>query len=173
MQKCLENSEQKSLFLRPSELANDTATTNDVIVHLVAWFESTYSKRINNVAILQPTSPLRNATHIKKAAKMKDEKLAKAIVSVCELEHPIEFCNHLKESHSMDGFIDKEKIQRTQDFKSCYRLNGAIYYFERSYVGNLEQLYSEGTYAYIMEPRLSIDIDVEDDFSLAAYYLHR
>ena len=51
-------------FLRPAELASDTATTNDVVTHLVEWFEKEYNKEVTTVAILQPTSPLRNAQHI-------------------------------------------------------------------------------------------------------------
>ena len=53
-------------FLRPAELATDTATTNDVISHMVKWVESKY-REVARVTLLQPTSPLRNANHIKEA----------------------------------------------------------------------------------------------------------
>lgn len=157
-------------FLRPDELASDTATTNDVVAHLVDWFERDYGQKVSTIAILQPTSPLRNALHIEEAMKLMEDKLAKAIVSVCELEYPIQFCNQLGVDGSMDGFIEPQNLKRTQDLKPYFRLNGALYLFDRSYVGRLEQLYDKGTYAYQMDKKSSIDIDKEEDFELARFY---
>lgn len=154
-------------FLRPAEIATDTATTNDVVTHLVDWFEKKHNKEVTTVAILQPTSPLRNAQHIKEAFKIMRDKHTKAVVSVCELEHPIQFCNKLALDGSMDGFIKRENNKRTQDIEPYYRLNGALYIFERNYVNRLGEIYSEGTYPYLMSSKVSIDIDTEDDFSLA------
>lgn len=161
-------------FLRPAELATDTATTNDVIAHLVEWFEKEYDKEVTTIAILQPTSPLRNAQHIQEAVQLMQDKQAKAVVSVCELEHPIQFCNKLGIDGSMDGFIKSNDMKRTQDLEPYYRLNGALYLFGRNYVNRLSEIYSEGTYSYLMDTRSSVDIDTKDDFSLAEYYnLHK
>lgn len=158
-------------FLRPSELASDTATTNDVVTHLVNWYEAESSNKVSTIAILQPTSPLRNATHINEAFTEMKAKDAKAIISVCELEHPIQFCNQLSSAKSMAGFVKQEDVKRTQDLSPTYRLNGAIYLFDRSYVGRMNEIYSEGTFAYIMDSKHSIDIDTQDDFDLVNYIL--
>jgi len=157
-------------FLRPMELATDNATTNDVVTHLVEWFEEEHHKEVTTIAILQPTSPLRNAQNIQEAFEVMKGKHAKAVISVCELEHPIQFCNKLGSDGSMDGFIKQDNIKRTQDLEPYYRLNGAIYIFLRSYVSKLSKLYSEGTYSYLMSRSSSIDIDTLDDFILAEYY---
>jgi len=151
-------------FLRPAELASDEATTNDVVTHLVKWFEQEHSNQTSTITILQPTSPLRNAQHIKEAMQLMSEKSAKAVVSVCEVEYPIQFCNTLGNDGSMDGFIKPENLKRTQELDPYYRLNGAIYLFERSYVGKLTDLYSKGTYAYVMDTKNSTDIDTLEDF---------
>lgn len=158
-------------FLRPAELASDTATTNDVVIHLVDWYEAENSTKVSTITILQPTSPLRNVTHINEAFAEMKAKNAKAIISVCELEHPIQFCNQLDSDKSMAGFIKQEDIKRTQDLSPTYRLNGAIYIFDRSYVSRMNELYSKGTFAYIMDSKLSIDIDTQDDFDLVNYIL--
>lgn len=158
-------------FLRPEELASDTATTNDVITHLVDWFESEFNQTTSLIAVLQPTSPFRNAKHIIEAIEEMNDKSAKAIISVCQLEHPIQFCNQLGSDGSMADFINLENMKRTQDLKPTYRLNGALYIFDRDYVGRMQEIYSNGTYAYIMSSKLSIDIDTQKDFDLAEYYL--
>lgn len=160
-------------FLRPQHLATDTATTNDVITHLVEWFEKKYGTDVTLIAILQPTSPLRNAQHIKEAINLMKSKSAKAIVSVCELEYPIQFCNKLDNNGSMDGFIKPNNIKRTQDLDLYYRLNGALYIFIREYVNRLNELYSEGTFSYVMSSISSIDIDTEDDFIKAEFYKYK
>ena len=158
-------------FLRPAEIATDTATTNDVVTHLVEWFEEECNKEVTTVAILQPTSPLRNAQHIQEAFKVMEMKRAKAVVSVCELEYPMQFCNKLGSNGSMDGFIKKENNKRTQDLEPYYRLNGAIYFLSRGYVNRFSEMYSGGTYSYIMTSQLSVDIDTKEDFTLAEFYI--
>ncbi len=158
-------------FLRPGYLATDEATTNDVVTHLVEWFEQHYKCQVTTVAILQPTSPLRNARHIREATELMQKKAARAVVSVCELEHSIQFCNKLGQNGEMEGFIKSENIKRTQDLEPWYRLNGAIYIFNRSYVGRLNELYSKGTFSYVMNSSDSIDVDVEGDFQLVQGYM--
>lgn len=154
-------------FLRPIHLATDEATTNDVTSHLIEWFEKYHNIRVARLAILQPTSPLRNALHIREAAGLMEERKARAVVSVCKLEHPIEFCNRLDYDGSMNGFIKPDNVRPTQKFETYYRLNGAIYLFERDYVGKLGEIYSQGTYPYVMSSLCSLDIDVDDDFKKA------
>lgn len=157
-------------FLRPAELATDEATTNDVVTHLVEWFESEYEQQVSTVAILQPTSPLRNAQHIKEAMQLMKDKAAKAVVSVCELEYPIQFCNQLGPEDSMDGFIKADNLKRTQELETHYRINGAVYLFNKNYIGKLNEIYNKGTYAYKMDSDYSIDVDTRKDFELASFY---
>ena len=153
-------------FLRPAELATDTATTNDVISHMVKWVESKY-REVARVTLLQPTSPLRNANHIKEAMDLYNIKNASAVISVCELEHPIQYCNRLPDNLSMAGFIPTIANRRSQELERYYRVNGAIYIFDRQYVGSLSDIYSSKSFAYIMEKSASIDIDDAFDLYLS------
>lgn len=155
-------------FLRPTELASDTATTNDVISHMVEWVEAQYGP-VCRVALLQPTSPLRTADNIKKAMALYDEKRATAVISVCELDHPIQYCNRLPSDLSMNGFIPITANKRSQELESYYRLNGAIYILARGCVGFLSNIYTDGAFAYLMDKNSSVDIDDEFDFKLAEF----
>lgn len=157
--------------LRPAEISTDHATTNDVVTHMVDWIENKYGQAISIVTILQPTSPLRTATDIAQAFDLMRDKSAKAVVSVCELEYPIQFCNKLGPDGCMDGFINPKNNKRGQELEVYYRINGAIYILDKSYVGRLANIYSSGTHAYIMERKASIDIDNQDDFELAEYFI--
>lgn len=159
-------------FLRPSELSTDTSSTNEVISHAVDWIEQNVGT-VSCVTLLQPTSPLRTADDIAQAMNMYDTKQASAIVSVCQTEHPIQFCNTLPIDLSMAGFIKTQDNKRSQELEPSWRLNGAIYIFDRKYVSNLTNLYEQNTFAYIMKRESSIDIDQELDFILAEIILSK
>lgn len=159
-------------FLRPSELSTDTSSTNEVISHAVDWIEQNVGT-VSCVTLLQPTSPLRTADDIAQAMNMYDTKQASAIVSVCQTEHPIQFCNTLPIDLSMAGFIKTQNNKRSQELEPSWRLNGAIYIFDRKYVSNLTNLYEQNTFAYIMKRENSIDIDQELDFILAEIILSK
>lgn len=157
-------------FLRPAELATDTSTTEGVIGHIVEWIEKNFEK-VARVTLLQPTSPLRDAEEICNAIALYDKMQALAVVSVCELEHPIQYCNLLPENLSLEGFIPKNLNKRSQDLDTYYRLNGAIYIFDRKFVGALKDIYCKGAFAYVMNKWKSIDIDDKHDFQMAEYFM--
>ncbi len=58
-------------FLRPTELATDSAKTVDVLIHAVKWFEDSFVKP-THIVLLQPTSPLRRDLEIDHALGMVD-----------------------------------------------------------------------------------------------------
>lgn len=153
-------------FLRPDYLASDEATTNDVTVYTISKLkQSGFS--YDYLMILQPTSPLRQPEDVIGAVKLLFEKDATSIVSVCEVEHPPLYINTLDEKLSMNGFLAKDVKTRRQLLPKYYRLNGAIYLCEVEHYLSDGDLYSEKSYAYIMDKNRSIDIDDEFDFIIA------
>lgn len=153
-------------FLRPSSLATDAASTNDVVLHALS---EVGVGRDDKCVILQPTSPLRTAANIDRAIGYLDQPGVVGIVSVCECEHSPLWSNTLPESGDMTHFLRPEVIgKRSQDLPMYYRLNGAIYAFQISellHKGGI--FYDRGVSAYRMEALESIDIDTLYDFRLA------
>ena len=49
--------------------------------------------------------------------------------------------------------------------------NGAIYIYSPSSLESMNDIYKEGTFAYVMDRFSSIDIDEEEDFMLAQLIL--
>ncbi|MDH6632074.1 UNVERIFIED_ORG: pseudaminic acid cytidylyltransferase [Lelliottia amnigena] len=154
-------------FIRPAEISGDTASTADVVKHAIDFINKNYAASVETICLLQPTSPLRNSSHIEEAYKLYARKNANSVISVCELEHPIQLCNTLDNNLSMNDFISSENIRRSQDYDKYYRLNGAIYIFNSCHVNNIAGIYDSKSYAYVMDRFSSIDIDVKEDFMLA------
>ncbi len=153
-------------FLRDENLAGDKSSSWDALRFVVTEYEK-LGKRFDTVTLLQPTSPLRDAKDIQNAFDIYESKGATAVVSVCEVDHSPLVCNTLPEDESLFGFIDLNKVGRRQDMKTYYRINGAIYIQNTDLLMNNISVYSEGSYAYVMDKRHSVDIDDEVDFAIA------
>jgi N-acylneuraminate cytidylyltransferase/CMP-N,N'-diacetyllegionaminic acid synthase len=154
-------------FMRPPELATDTARGIDVLRHALAWHESN-DQAYDWTMLLQPTSPLRSADDIIGSGNLMSERKALAVVSVCLVEYQPLWSNVLPDDLSMADFIRPEVLNiNRQDLPLYYRLNGAIYLAEWNYICNHDSWYGPATYAYIMPGERSLDIDEPIDFLFA------
>ncbi len=153
-------------FLRDEKLAGDNASSWDAVRYVVEEYEK-LGQTFDTISLLQPTSPLRDSTDIRNAFEIYESNKATGVVSVCEVDHSPLACNTLPEDDSLDGFIDINKVGRRQDMGTYYRINGAIYIQNRDLLMNGESIYSQGSYAYVMDKKHSVDIDDEMDFLFA------
>ena len=156
-------------FVRPDELASDTASSDQVISHTIQWYKD-QGKSFDLIVLLQPTSPLRNANHINEAMKLWKEDID-IVVSVKETEaNPYYVLFEENES----GFLRKSKegkFTRRQDCPKVYEYNGAIYIF------SVQKFLAVGLAGFsnikktVMPKLNSIDIDDYLDFMMAEYYI--
>jgi len=154
-------------FMRPAELATDTAKGMDAILHAMAWYEE-QGRQFDWMMNLQPTSPLRSSEDILIACASMLQRRAKAIVSVCKVDHPPWWSNTLPEDQCMEHFIRPDILNANrQNLVKYYRLNGAIYLAEWEFLRRQKSWYGRNTYAYIMPRERSVDIDSTVDFALA------
>lgn len=158
-------------FMRPESLATDGAKTVDVILHAIQWFAER-DRFYDAVIILQPTSPLRTEKHLKDAVALFEARGAEAVVSVCQLEHPVEWCAELGPQGSMEKFGETLNTQkRSQDLAQRYRLNGAIYIYDIKALSMATVFfYNDKTYAYEMDIPSSTDVDTHHDYMLATFW---
>jgi len=160
-------------FLRPKEIAGDTATAIDVVKHTVSYLNK-QAENYDYIVWLQPTSPLRSSDNIIEALNVVESKNAAGVISVCECDHSPLWSNTLDEEGSMKNFLTSflKKNPRSQALPTYYRLNGAIY------IAKVEDLLNEGTFflendlfSYVMSRESSVDIDHHLDFKLAEFLL--
>ena len=157
--------------LRPSYLSKDNSKTIDIISYEIIKLQKK-KEFYDYIMLLQPTSPFRTNKNIDSAISLLIKKKAECITSVCETEHPIEWCGKLSKENSMENFLSKKvNGKRSQDFKKSYRINGAIYIAKIDDVlkKNTLLLNNKKSYAYIMDRYESIDIDNEIDLEFANY----
>ena len=150
-------------FKRPDYLATDTATTNDVLLHAVNYYESE-GETYDLLVLLQPTSPLRKAIQVKEALSLFDESLD-MVVSVKESHSASVICSENK-SGFLELTLNKMGLRR-QNITSFYEYNGAIYVIS---IDKLKKIgLSDFRYKkkYVMDEMSSHDIDTILDWKMA------
>jgi CMP-N-acetylneuraminic acid synthetase len=157
-------------FIRPGELASDTATTIDVIIHALGFYRAR-GLDFKAVLVLQPTSPLRDPADIEASLRLFKLKGAESVVSVCEVDHPSAWSAHLDQDLGMHEFYEKLRLNiRSQDLPKEYRLNGSIYVVRtETLLRDRTVLSSNASFAYIMDRSRSVDIDTTEDLDYARY----
>ena len=162
-------------FLRSAELASDTANTWDAVREVLKRYAE-MGKTFETVMLMQPTTPLRTGEDVKAAYKLMNEKKAKSVIAVCEVDHSPLWCDMIPENGNMKGFGRKDLAWVTrQELKPFYRVNGAIYLLSVSdnTITDDDDIYENDCYALFMDRKKSIDIDCEDDLDLVEFMLAR
>jgi len=147
---------------RPSSLATDSSHASEVIRHAIEGRED-----CGVVVYLQPTSPLRTATHIDEALTHLATTSAEAVVSVYQTRLSPELMYRMNGKEQLEPVVPHQEVRR-QDLPPTYVLNGAIYagftpaLMRASYHFGLMKIA-----AYVMSEIESVDIDDLSDFEEA------
>ncbi len=152
-------------FLRPKELATDTADSRSVLLHAYKYYKEEKAYEANTIILLQPTSPLRNATHIREALELYNDGLD-MVVSVKETDANPYFVLY---EENEEGFLEKSKkgnFTRKQDCPKVWELNGAIYVMNFETLKKRQPKDFEKVLRYEMCSENSLDVDTELDWKL-------
>lgn len=160
-------------FLRPAELATDTATMVAVVIHALDILKS-QGTTFDLFMLLQPTSPLRTQEDIDSAVETIFQRNALSIISVCQVEHHPFYANILTDDLCLKDFIRPEvRNKNRQELPAYYRLNGALYLCFCDQFRQEKGFFGARTYALVMPQERSVDIDSEIDFALSEALLRQ
>jgi N-acylneuraminate cytidylyltransferase len=155
----------KTPFKRPPELATDTATSNDVLLHALNFYEN-LGFNYDVIVLLQPTSPLRTVAQVKEAVSLYNDDID-MVVSVKESHAPFVLCNENDAGYL--EFVFNKSVIRRQDMSKYYEYNGAIYVINVQSLKNKGMANFDKKVKYIMSPESSVDIDSMLDWRWAEY----
>ena len=159
-------------FLRPKELATDTASTYDVLIHAIDYYKEK-GKEYDTVILLQPTSPFRNQDHIISALKIyENEDNIDMLVSV-KLTHSNPYYVLFEENDK--GFLEKSKAgiySRRQDCPDVWEYNGAIYIINLNSLNKGDFSTFKKIKKFVMDEASSLDIDTKMDWYIAEYLMN-
>lgn len=155
-------------FLRPKRLATDASPTVDAVIHACSWLLARGVRAETPLAVLQPTSPLRTARDIEKAALLFHAGRTGSVVSAQPLDkvHPWWALLETGDGTVRPAFPGKLKAVR-QSLPRAYAPNGAIYIARLADIVKRKTLYIPPIRCHVMDAERSIDIDTPADYAQA------
>lgn len=158
-------------FRRPAALSGDRIGDLDVLTHALQATEQIDGQRYDIVLMVQPTSPMRTAEHVRRTLSHLTDEDLDSVWSVSETNpnfHPLKqltFENGELEYYDPRG---GDVISR-QQLTPVYHRNGACYAFTRDCLLEQRSILGKRAGAIVLEPL--VDIDTADDLALAEYWL--
>lgn len=153
-------------WLRPAELATDSASSVDVSLHAVDWYEGNNGK-VDGLLLLQPTSPFRSRATVERGMELFRANRHRPVVGVSPAKsHPMR-CYKIA-GERMYSFLDGGDGLRSQDLPPAYEVNGAFYLITPEDLRSSHSFYSSNMMPLLIDrPEESIDIDTEWDWKMA------
>ena len=165
-------------FLRPAELASDTATSIDFLLHAISTLASN-GQCFDDIILLEPTSPLTEAVDIDTALSQLDgaRDRADAIVGVAAMDtvHPA-YCVQ----RQSDGVIvpygaaSFDRMPRRQELDPVFSLDGSLYISTVQALREYRSFYHARTLGYVTDRAKALEVDDLVDFiCIEALMAHR
>lgn len=154
-------------WLRPAELSTDTASSIDVALHALDWYEAEKGT-VDGLLLLQPTSPFRTTDTVKRAVAMFEKEHGRhPVVSVSPAScHPA-WCFR-RTDDGIEPFLGWDAIGgRSQDLEPAWTLNGAVYLIAPVVLRTAPTFVTQAAQILTMNNlKEGMDIDTSSDFEL-------
>jgi N-acylneuraminate cytidylyltransferase len=152
---------------RPNDISGDFATSESAWLHALNYVESIEKIQIDWVLAPQVTSPLREASDIKKAISLANENKNDSFFS-CSIAEDLFFWQK-NEAGKLDSInYDWRNRKRRQDIPSQYIENGSFYLFKPEVLRNTNNRFGSKIGLVEMEFWKMFEIDSFDDLKMCS-----
>ena len=161
-----------NIIQRPSELASDTASEWLAWQHAVAHLIDQGLAAKEDVFLSLPaTAPLRTLADIQGAYQQYVDNGLDILVTATDAQRNPYF-NMLKPSvHGGFELVCQGEAHRRQDAPECYDMTTVCYITTFGFIQSATGVLDGRVDMYRVSPRSAVDIDTEQDFRLAEFYL--
>ena len=156
-------------WLRPRELATNEASSVDVALHALNWYEAERTV-VDGLLLLQPTSPFRSRSTVLKGIDLFEKSGMLPVVGVSPTHaHPL--WSFKIEHGELISFLDNNGIQkRSQELTPAYVVNGNFYLTSPHDLRKNKSFFGKRTIPLIAESEQeALDIDSKLDFTFAEF----
>lgn len=156
-------------WMRPLELASDTASVVEVLLHELNRYEAMAQTDIDAVMLLQPTSPYRRASTIRGAVEAFQRSHGASVVGVSPAKtHPL-WCLVEDEHGNMLPYAEGGGLAlRSQDLPPVFEVNGCLYLTDARHLRESRSIYTKPFRPFVIaDPVEAIDIDTPFDWRVA------
>lgn len=160
-------------WLRPTELATDTATSVDVALHALDCYEKTHGN-VDGILLLQPTSPFRTKEYVKEGISLFTKNSTQSVIGVTRTHHHPMWTFRIEDG-VLIPFIEKADLNtRSQDLPAAFSLSGSFYLIEPKHLRAKYSFIGEKpTPLLIKNMHEGLDIDTASDYEFATFLVSK
>jgi CMP-N,N'-diacetyllegionaminic acid synthase len=154
-------------WLRPAELATDTASSVDVALQALDWYEAEKGA-VDGLLLLQPTSPFRTKETVCKGIELFGRHNQRPILGI-SLTHAHPMRALKVEGDYLVPFMQEYGFgTRSQDLPPAYVVNGGLYLIHPAELRACRSFVGTKTIPLLIEsPQEALDIDTVWDWAVA------
>jgi pseudaminic acid cytidylyltransferase len=153
-------------FIRPAEIADDHATTMDVIQHAIGWCES-QNLPIDLLCCIYATAPFISAIDLAKGLALVAAGDIDYAFSATSFAFPIQRAISLNENGSVQMFQPEQLNTRSQDLQDAYHDAGQFYWGKVSAFKAGNPFFSFSSKAILIPRKRVQDVDTLEDWEFA------
>ncbi|MGB3775793.1 MAG: acylneuraminate cytidylyltransferase family protein [Leeuwenhoekiella sp.] len=156
-------------FMRPMNLASDSASSIDLVIHALAFFES-QQMHYDAICLLQPTVPFREAALIDAAIKKFKSEDTDSLISVREVPHQFNpyWVFEKEDTNLLSGSKkDVPLISRRQELPAAFYRDGSIYLTKTEIIKSQRSFLGERINYIISDNTDYVNIDTMEDWDKA------
>jgi pseudaminic acid cytidylyltransferase len=153
-------------FARPPELADDHATTDEVIVHALRSLTS-QGVDMEFACCLYATAPFAQPEYIKKGLSLLQVSGATSGFSVTTFPFPILRGLKVNDAGALEMIWPEHRLTRSQDLPEAYHDAGQFYWVNVEKYSDAPRIYADDAVPIILPRHLVQDIDTCEDWTRA------
>jgi len=153
-------------FLRPENIADDYATTMDVLQHALSWCEK-QDWDVELLCCIYATAPFITSEALQKGLKILEADNIDYAFSATSFAFPIQRAIALDEQGAVSMFSPEYADTRSQDLQDAYHDAGQFYWGKAKAFKEGKAIFSEHSKAVLLPRKRVQDIDTPEDWELA------
>ena len=154
-------------FRRSEQTAGDYATTTDVLLEVLACYES-QGQSFDYGCCIYPTAPFITVGLLTRAWRMLIENDYDSVFPVIRFSYPIQRALQLEENQ-VTMFWPEYHTTRSQDLTPAYHDAGQFYWFNVAAIRQKKRLWTDRSGAIVIDELDAHDIDTPEDWTVAEF----
>jgi N-acylneuraminate cytidylyltransferase len=154
-------------FLRSAANSNDTATTEDVVLEVLAAYARA-GRNFARACVVYPTAVFVTPQLLRQGLELLRSSGADSVVTVLRFSYPIQRAFHIEEG-KLRMREPQHIASRSQDLAPAFHDAGQFYWLRTASFLEQRQIYARHAVPLLLDDMQAQDIDTEEDWRLAEF----
>lgn len=153
-------------FMRSEKNSNDFATTVNVLIEVLDWYQK-IGQEFQQATCIYACAPFVNSKLLQDSFALLDQENCDCVFPSIAYSHPIQRALKVNQNGKIEPFDNSNSTTRTQDLEKAYFDAGMFYTFNVDRLLITKSLRTNNTFTIEVEDLHAQDIDNENDWILA------